>query len=290
MAAGLTTAASYFAQQNVYHKAEAVFDQSSNDIARDITERLSTYVQVLVQTRGFVEASGPVTREEFATYIKSIDINKSYPGVQGVGIALLVPAAQIDAHIREIRSHGFPEYSVRPPNPRAFYYPITMIEPFNWRNQRAFGYDMMTEETRRKSMEQARDSGLPQLSGKVRLVQETDEAPQPGFLLYVPKYQSGSDTSTIEGRRRYLESFIYSPFRSIDLMQGIFGRIYRHDQVVSFEIYDGEAPTSDGALYIRSTNGPQFNKPGHRPHFSKLKQVEVYGRHWTLYTLSLIHI
>ena len=40
-------------------------------------------------------------------------------------------------------------------------------------------------------MEQARDSGQPAMSGKVKLVQEVGKQVQAGFLLYVPVYRNG---------------------------------------------------------------------------------------------------
>lgn len=51
---------------------------------------------------------------------------------------------------------------------------------------------MFSEDIRRKAMARARDTGLPALSGKVILKQETDTDVQNGFLLYVPVYKKTS--------------------------------------------------------------------------------------------------
>lgn len=51
---------------------------------------------------------------------------------------------------------------------------------------------MFSESVRRKAMARARDTGLPALSGKVILKQETDTDVQNGFLLYVPVYKKTS--------------------------------------------------------------------------------------------------
>ncbi|WP_353850005.1 CHASE domain-containing protein [Accumulibacter sp.] len=54
-----------------------------------------------------------------------------------------------------IRADGFPEYALRPPGERRHYSSIVYLEPFDWRNQRAFGYDMYSEPVRQRAMERA---------------------------------------------------------------------------------------------------------------------------------------
>src|SRR3546814_9134348 len=56
-----------------------------------------------------------------------------------------------------IRAEGFPNYSVTPPGEREVYFPITLIEPFDERNQRAFGYDMFSEPVRREAMRRSEE-------------------------------------------------------------------------------------------------------------------------------------
>ena len=287
LAIALTVTATYFAQQDINNKAEALFELAAKDIERDISERLIQCGQALVQTRGFLDAEGSVTRSEFATYVKSIDFDRMYPGIQGIGVAVKIPAQNLESHLRSIRSEGYPNYQVHPDNPRDFYYPIIMLEPFNWRNQRAFGYDMMTESVRRQAMEAARDTGLLTLSGKVRLRQETDVAPQPGFLLYVPKYRKDANIENLDQRRSAIEGFIYSPFRAVDLMQGIFGKTYEHDHEVSFEVYDGPIITSSNLLYSRSEDSFQKTLNSSDSKFSTSKAIQIFGRTWTIYTYSL---
>jgi CHASE1-domain containing sensor protein len=46
---------------------------------------------------------------------------------------------------------------------------------------RAFGYDMFGEPVRHSAMQKAIDSGLPKLSGKITLAQETGKQDQAGY-------------------------------------------------------------------------------------------------------------
>ena len=77
-----------------------------------------------------------------------------------MGFALRAASDEMAEHIRRVRAEGFPDYTVRPEGERAEYTPILYLEPFDERNQRAFGYDMFSEPVRRAAMERARSGGL----------------------------------------------------------------------------------------------------------------------------------
>jgi CHASE1-domain containing sensor protein len=117
------------------------------------------------------------------------------------------------------------------------YTSITYLEPFDQRNQQAFGYDMWSEPKRRTAMQSARDTATTQISGKVTLVQEIDADVQVGFLMYLAYYGRGGVPATVEERRVALAGFVYSPFRMGDLMEGILGRALPD---IRLEIFDGD--------------------------------------------------
>lgn len=118
---------------------------------------------------------------------------------------------------------AYVHYRVWPPTPaRDEHYSIVFLEPFGWRNQRAFGYDMFSDRTRRAAMIQARDTGLPAASGHLTLVRETATDRQDGFLIYVPVYRPHAATATPAQRRAALVGFVYAPFRVNDLFRAAF--------------------------------------------------------------------
>jgi CHASE1-domain containing sensor protein len=147
---------------------------------------------------------GAVTRDEWHAYVGGLRIAENYPGIQGIGFAQIVAAPEKEAHIARVRAQGFPSYVIRPDGDRPVYSAIIYLEPFDWRNQRAFGFDMLSEPVRRSAMERARDTGQAAVSGKVVLVQETETDTQAGFLMYVPVYRGGGVPATIEARRNDL--------------------------------------------------------------------------------------
>ncbi|MGY2437702.1 CHASE domain-containing protein, partial [Escherichia coli] len=94
---------------------------------------------------------------------------------------------------------------------RDLYCVIQYLEPFDWRNQRAFGFDMCSETNRRSAILSSIATGMPTISGKVILVQETQDNTQSGFLMYLPLYQ-GQATADEERKQRAV-GVIYAAFR-----------------------------------------------------------------------------
>ena len=98
-------------------------------------------------------------------------------------------------------ARAFPITASSRPGERDWYAPIVYLEPFNDNNRHAFGYDTGSEEHRRTTLEQARDSGQPALSAKIRLVQEVGEPAQSGFLVVLPVYNHPQPVATLAQRR-----------------------------------------------------------------------------------------
>lgn len=222
------------------------FNYSAQQLQREIESHLEVYNQVLRNAAAFYYATDPPTREQFSTYVRNLELNRFWPGIQGVGLSVPISPQQKQAHIESVRAQGFPEYDIRPLGERDFYTSIVYLEPFDWRNRRAFGYDMYTNLLRRKAMARARSSGELATTGKITLVQETEEDTQSGFLIYLPVYSTSPPPSTKSEREASFSGWVYSPFRTGDLMLGITkGEAYSID----FEIYDGENSDRENLLF-----------------------------------------
>lgn len=255
------------------------FDASADAIRESIVQRLDDYEALLLGGRGLFAASKSVERDEWHAYVERLQVSERYPGVQGMGFSVRVAPDQKDEHIRAVRAEGYPEYTIRPATERNEYTAIVYLEPFSGRNLRAFGFDMFTEPTRRAAMERARDTNLPAASGKVKLVQETNDDVQAGFLLYVPVYKNGAPTETVSERRDALLGFVYSPFRANDLIDAVVAPGGKIQQEINFDIYDGDAATAETQLYRYEHLLPPLSQ-GYTPLFTKQEHIEFSGRSW----------
>jgi CHASE1-domain containing sensor protein len=180
---------------------------------------------------------------------------------------------ELTDHVKTIRAEGFPDYNVHPAGKRKEYSAIIYLEPFDWRNQRAFGFDMGSNDIRRAAMERARDTGRGAASGMITLVQETEKDQQAGFLSYVSLYAKGQPVDTVEQRRSAFLGWVYAPFRAEDLMHGLLGST---DSNLQFFIHDGEEAVDSNLLFASDTR--KFEQPD----FTKNVPVEVQGRMWNV--------
>jgi len=230
------------AQQHAKEVLQKEFDFRFDEINANIESRLSGYKSVLRGTAGLFAAAQAVDRNGFHQYVSALNPEHVYPGIQGVGYSRRVAPGDKERHIAEIRREGFASYAIRPEGVRDTYTAIIYLEPFDWRNQRAFGYDMYAEPTRRAAMARARDENREIVSGKVRLAQETDT--QSGFLMYVPVYRNNAPHETLAQRRANLLGWAFSPFRVNDLMGAILGKHFGEvSGALDLEIYDGDTPS-----------------------------------------------
>ena len=225
---------------------QTYFDFRVREATNLINSRMNTYTQVLYGARGIFHASETIEREEFMQYASSLNLTEHYPGIKGVGFSLIVPSANKTQHIASVRSEGYPDYTITPEGQRDIYSSIIYLEPFTGANRRAFGYDMFNEPVRHAAMQKAIDSGEPQASAKVTLVQENNNKGQAGFLIYLPVYINDTNNDTVAERRQHILGWIYSPFRVSDLMDGVFGE---HADDLDIHIFDGDTKSNEALMY-----------------------------------------
>ena len=276
-----SAAATLYMKSNVDRIAKRDFIVRCEEIHKVIAKRLEDHARILTSGAALFNASDAVTRQEWRFFTQTHKIEKQLPGIQGIGFSLLIPREGLPQHIQEVKSEGFPEYRVKPEGDRDIYSSIIYLEPFSDRNLRALGYDMFQEPVRRKAMEQARDTDSAALSGKVVLVQETDEEVQAGTLMYVPVYRKGMPTYSVEERRAAIYGWVYSPYRMNDLMQGVLGDINFHkEKQLRLQVFDGAETLPQNLLYENYPVGEQ--KRRHESLFTKQLPVDLNGHRWTL--------
>jgi len=199
------------------------------DMQGRIRQRMDTYAQILRDGRTLFRLA-PMDRGQFRAFVREVDLERAFPGIQGVGFAVWIPEGALAGHEAQVRREGLPDYAVHPeavPGPRTS---IVYLEPSQGRNLRAFGYDMRTEAVRREALDLAERLDDMALTGRVTLVQETNRDIQAGVLLYLPVRRSQDlasvpRTAADRAARKNLLGWIYAPFRMNDLMDGTLGRL-----------------------------------------------------------------
>jgi diguanylate cyclase (GGDEF)-like protein/PAS domain S-box-containing protein len=268
-------------ERDAKYVQQVEFDSQVKDVHVLIAQRLAAYEQVLRGAAGLFTASAAVTGEEFRAYVTALKLKEHYPGIQGVGFSLAIPARDKARHMAALRRQGFPDYAIHPGGERESYAAIVYLEPFIDRNLRAFGYDMFSEPVRRAAMERARDTGVAAVSGKVRLVQENDGNAQAGFLMYLPVYRNGTIHDTPAGRHADLLGWVHELFRMDDLMLGVFGQ---HTGQLDIEIYDGDKVLPETLMY--DSDRRRVLDRNRVSAYASVRTLDMDGNHWTVAVYS----
>jgi signal transduction histidine kinase len=276
----LTALAWHGERANAAKEAQDAFDARATEIAFRIQQRMVAYEQVLRGASALFAASPQLTRDQWRRYVAALGLERTFPGIQGVGYAVRVPPSEKDGHIRAARAQGFPGYRIRPEGEREEYGVILLLEPFTGENRQALGYDLLSHPASRAAMVQARDTGLAAITRRMSLIQGAAVAPQTGFLMVLPVYAGGASLRTVAERRAALVGWVYAPFRMEDLMRGIFGEPAA-DLVM--RLYDGGEP-AEAALMLAQDTGTARVLPSR---FERTTTFYVNDRPWTLYVASL---
>lgn len=274
----LTIFVTFLIHTSMHDVAEEKFNAQIDATVYAIQNRIKTYEQVLGGASGLFTASDNITREKWKRFVDEQNVRDRFPGIQGVGVSTIIhDKDNLASHIEQVRNEGFPNYTVWPEGDRKEYHPVIYLEPFDTRNQRAFGYDMYSEPTRQSAIDLARESGLPTLSGKIKLIQETETDVQSGFLIYFPIYDQEKSMQSIEDRINAFEGFVYAPFRMNDLMTNTIGETYPD---IVFVIYDeNEDPENILFDYAKINN---IDESDIDYIFTKTLTINVDQRNWIL--------
>jgi PAS domain S-box-containing protein len=270
-------------RQRIKLRNEKFFESRTAQAKQTIEKRITHYIQILKGAKGLFIASDTITRRDWKEYVNTLEVELNYPGIQGIGFSAFIRPEELDSHIQKIRAEGFPDYTVRPQGERDIYTSIIYLEPFEGRNLRAFGFDMFSEPVRQKAMARAMDTNQPAMTGKVRLVQESTQDEQAGFLIYLPVYRKGVSLQTVEERRKNIIGFVYNPFRAADLMNATLLRSYSD---LHIEVYDGNDISKETLLYSKDTTGGYFGDST-PDHLTKIETISIGGHNWQIYFASM---
>ena len=262
----------------VEDRTEARFRTQSLQLKTAIEERLLNYEQVLAGSVGLFAVAGDVSRDQWRAYIEKVDINRYYPGIQGIGYVRKVGVAQVAEHMAAVREEGVRDYLVSPLGPGPNYFPMVYLEPESEQNERALGFNAFSDPIHRQAMERARDLAAPIVTGKVVLVQEAATGDQASFLMFYPVYQGGVVPASRADRRMMLAGYVFSAFRMNNLIDGIVGLI---SPFLDVRIYDNGVLDRDNLMY-----GSNLGSLDDEFSFEMNQVVASGGREWLLQTRS----
>ncbi|UWQ20796.1 CHASE domain-containing protein [Jannaschia sp. W003] len=277
-----TVAGFLFERGRTHERNQVMFAAAADDVRHDLQATMNAYAQFLRGGVSLFRSSGAVSRADWRRYVDDLAMGETYPGVQAVSYNALLrgPGALADL-VRATRGDGMGEFEVRPGGARSLYAPILYLEPMSARNERAVGFDILSESHRGAAVRRAIESGEPSLSAQVTLAggdaDAGDGRSEAGVLLVQPVYRTGADVSSAEERRRAATGLIVSVFRIPDLMESVLaGRADGDRTAIAVTLRDVDPDASPTPMYGDAGTG----------RYATENAMALFGREWQFRAVS----
>jgi signal transduction histidine kinase len=214
--------------------------------------RIKSYADVLRGTSSLFQTTEHVTREQFHRYVKGLDLDTEFPGIETVNFARHITDAERPAFEAEMRKQ-LPEAEVDPSTFRIFpagqrteYTVLTYIEPRDpWTNR--YGMDLQARATVALTLADSRDTGQPSTSGtRVKL-----HAAGSGLAMRIPVYRPGAPLATLEQRRAAYVGSIGIGFGVERLVNGVLDSLPKDTHLVITGMSPDEQPNGPRGAYRR---------------------------------------
>lgn len=245
-------------------KLRTDFQNMAADRAQAIRAGLSEDFVELDLLAGYVTASQELADEllgsfasEFGNFVRRIPLQE--PDTQAVAFVDRVPSAARAgferAGARELNA-GFliteqgPEGEIRPAGYRALYFPITVIEPFEYTTAMR-GLDLYTVPALKPALEHAVASGKTTASAGTMLPPSTSHRPVVWFFRTV--YQAQRGASKGQGELLGIVAVAFRIDQMVDLSLKDLS-----PAAIDIELVDPQAPPDRQSLYYRKARVPGY--------------------------------
>lgn len=238
--------------ENRQRQREVIATEYAEFIEGDVRQRIEVFQQILRSEVGFISVNKEFTKEDWRLSIEASKVLERFPGIQGIAYTEVVMASEKQTYEQEIRRTVDPTFAIFPEGKRDIYTIIKYLEPQNDRNNKAIGFDMFTEDIRRRAMSLARDNNEVTITDPIILVQENDEDKQFGLILYAPIYKSFVNINSEQQRRQGIDGYVSIVLRTEDFLSKLLKD--RETDSLGFSFYSVDATGIENSILYESDN------------------------------------
>ena len=288
----LTGLAWYYVRGTVEAQTQVRFDETVQATRAAVDRRTDAYLDALFGARGVFLASKAVEREEWESYVKSIETKSRLEGLQALGFARYVAPEGREEFVQNAEEEGRPKIrpDLDPGGERSAYFPLALVAPLDRGQPRHDKPRLLHGPSPQGRHGPGARLGIPachqdglRAHGTPRGLQ-ADLALGPGFAVYLPVYAEGEPAETVAERRSALKGFVVGYFRRDGLLDDVFGGGF--DPAIDFEVYDG-ADVESGSLLYDADGVQRAGEEEYHPLFEEQSRSGVAGRPWSLYFATL---
>jgi len=249
----------------------AKFQLLAEDRFSAVESQIDYSLSSLTALKAFFESNSSVSREQFTTFSHSI--LQQYPEIQALEWIPIVPDEQRELFESVARKEGLNEFvfqerdelgEVLTAKKRAEYYPVYYVEPLQ-NNRAALGFDLGSNETRRKTIQHSIRTNALTITAPITLVQETGS--QQAILALQPLFleKTLADTDRIS---TVIPGFVLLVLRMDDFFENAISTTF-HGNTIQMSIIDAEKKT-----HLVNGSRAQTSALFHE------KLISVGGREW----------
>lgn len=278
---GLSMILYWTVDKQEHQKIFAELQRDVDELAISFRSELELAFFSLHSIRGLFDASQHVDHTEFRAF--TTPFIKDQPGIQALEWVPRVTHNQRERYENEAKQAGYKTFQIteqqtqenmiRAKN-RQEYYPVYFVEPFE-NNKSALGFDLASNTTRLKTLEQSRDSGELRITSRITLVQETEN--QYGILAFFPIFKENPNKG--ESKRRQLRGFALGVFHVGDIFNAALQKISRTERGIDMQLIDSTKPENRQLLTHHKL--PKRYRLDPKNQYQKLLP-NIGGRNWLI--------
>lgn len=231
---------------------------SSEKIANQLQELINHSVFDLYTLQSFYTTHDQINYQEFKQftqlqlanidYIKALEWIPKVTQKERVDFVNEQQALFSDYKIKAL----MPDKTIQDSQIKDVYFPVTFVEPLI-DNENALGLDLNSDQSRRRTLEYARDTAKITATEQISLVQ--DESSSKDFLMLAPIYQNGIIPITLNLKRQTLKGFVLGVFQINSLIKQVSE--HAHKEGLQLSLIDLDSSISP-LLYGQSAK-PDFS-------------------------------
>ena len=257
---------------------ENEFELSARNRYATIHTDIVRHQEIVNSIAGLFSSSEFVTRKEFHTFVQSS--LKHDTDIQALAWNPLITHAEKNRYIKMAHKDGLTDFQFIEINSKGQrekasskedYVAVYYTEPYAG-NEAALGFNVASDPARLKAIQQARDTGEPVITERVKLIQETGKSF--GYILFKAIYRKGKNTDTVQQRKEAFAGLAVGVFRFGDLMSAALKNL---DPLgIDIWISDRSAPIEKQFLHYKPSS-TYLQAP--EPSIKNFKSAEN-GLHW----------
>lgn len=232
----LTAGATYFAIESSRLENRARFERTVANVVNTLKIRMTIYTTALITTRNLFDIKPNLSQSDFSTFIERMNLQEIAPGIQSIGYVERLSTVDAAKKLKSLNSNFEAAGSLTGATEHDL---ITLYQQILDGSTAFQGMDLASSAERKKSMNEARDTGFPVATGRVRPMKASSDSNVLAFLVFVPRYKKDSDTSSVEARRKNLLGFVYAGFRAPNFFGRVSNDLRMRFPNLAMRVYDG---------------------------------------------------